>query len=42
MRLHFQPESRVFIDLHSTGVLRAVGHDPTLAALAEPLSIVGR
>jgi polyisoprenoid-binding protein YceI len=39
MRLHLQPESRVFIDLHSTGVLRAVGHDPTLEARAEPLSI---
>ncbi len=36
MRLALHPDTRVFIDLRATGLLRAVGHDPTLAARPEP------
>jgi hypothetical protein len=32
MRLELSTDSRVFVDLRATGVLRAVGHDPTLVA----------
>ena len=32
MRLQLTSDSRVFIDLRATGLLRAVGHDPTLTA----------
>jgi polyisoprenoid-binding protein YceI len=32
MRLQLSSDSRVFIDLRATGLLRAVGHDPTLTA----------
>jgi hypothetical protein len=39
MRLELSPDSRVFIDLRATGLLRAVGHDPTLSARPEPASV---
>jgi polyisoprenoid-binding protein YceI len=39
MRFELSPDSRVFIDLRAAGLLRAVGHDPTLAARPEPASI---
>jgi hypothetical protein len=32
MRLQLSSDSRIFIDLRATGLLRAVGHDPTLTA----------
>jgi hypothetical protein len=32
MRLALSPDSRVLVDLQATGLLRAVGHDPTLVA----------
>jgi hypothetical protein len=32
MRLDLSPESRVLVDLQATGLLKAVGHDPTLTA----------
>jgi len=38
MRFELSPDSRVFIDLRATGLLRAVGHDPTLSARPEPAS----
>jgi hypothetical protein len=39
MRLQLQADSRVLIDLRATGVLRAVGHDPTLIARPEAFAI---
>jgi hypothetical protein len=39
MRLELAPETRVLIDLRATGLLRAVGHDPTLSARPEPQPI---
>jgi hypothetical protein len=39
MRLALSPESRVFIDLRATGLLRAVGHDPTLTARADATTL---
>ncbi|HEY8086625.1 MAG TPA: hypothetical protein VIF09_02235 [Polyangiaceae bacterium] len=39
MRLELLPESRVLIDLQATGLLRAVGHDPTLVARPEPATL---
>jgi YceI-like protein len=39
MRLELSPESRVLIDLRTTGFLRKVGHDPTLSAFPERCSI---
>ena len=39
MRRELSPDSRVFIDLRATGLLRAVGHDPTLSARPEPASV---
>jgi hypothetical protein len=39
MRLELSPDSRVFIDLRARGLLRAVGHDPTLSARPEPASV---
>jgi hypothetical protein len=39
MRFELSADSRVFIDLRATGLLRAVGHDPTLVARPEPTSI---
>jgi hypothetical protein len=35
MRLELSPETRVLIDLRATGLLRAIGHDPTLTARPE-------
>jgi hypothetical protein len=35
MRFELSPDSRVYIDLRATGLLRAVGHDPTLSARPE-------
>ncbi|HXN31903.1 MAG TPA: YceI family protein [Polyangiaceae bacterium] len=32
MRLELSPETRVLIDLRATGLLAALGHDPTLSA----------
>jgi hypothetical protein len=37
MRLQLSSDSRVFIDLRATGLLKAVGHDPTLTARPEPV-----
>jgi YceI-like domain len=39
MRFELSPDSRVFIDLRATGLLRAVGHDPTLSARPEAASV---
>jgi len=39
MRFELSQDSRVFIDLRATGLLRAVGHDPTLSARPEPASV---
>lgn len=39
MRLELSAESRVFVDLRATGLLRAVGHDPTLVARPEATTI---
>jgi hypothetical protein len=39
MRLELSPDSRVLVDLRAGGLLRAVGHDPTLTAVAQPLVI---
>jgi len=39
MRFELSPDSRVFIDLRATGLLRAVGHDPTFSARPEPASL---
>jgi hypothetical protein len=39
MRFELSPDSRVYIDLHATGLLRAVGHDPTLSARPAPTSV---
>jgi hypothetical protein len=36
MRLDLTPESRVRVDLQATGLLKAVGHDPTLTVRPEP------
>jgi polyisoprenoid-binding protein YceI len=37
MRLQLSSDSRVFIDLRATGLLRAVGHNPTLTARPDPV-----
>ncbi len=37
MRLQLTSDSRIFVDLRATGLLRAVGHDPTLSARPEPV-----
>jgi hypothetical protein len=37
MRLQLTTDSRVLVDLRATGLLRAVGHDPTLTAKPEPV-----
>jgi hypothetical protein len=39
MRLQLTDDSRVFIDLRATGLLKAVAHDPTLSIRPEPLAI---
>lgn len=39
MRLELSPDSRVLIELRATGLLRAVGHDPTLVAHPEALVV---
>jgi hypothetical protein len=39
MRLELLGSSRVLIDLRATGLLRAIGHDPTLTARAEPFAL---
>jgi hypothetical protein len=39
MHLELSSESRVYVELQATGLLRAVGHDPTLSAAPEPLAI---
>ncbi len=39
MRLELSPDSRVLVDLRATGLLRAVGHDPTLLAHPEPFAL---
>jgi hypothetical protein len=39
MRFELSPDSRVFIDLRATGLLRAVGHDPTLSARPEAAAV---
>jgi len=37
MRLQLTSDSRVLVDLRATGLLRAIGHDPTMTARAEPV-----
>jgi hypothetical protein len=39
MRLELSPESRVLVDLRVAGLLRAVGHSPTLTVQANPWTI---
>jgi hypothetical protein len=39
MRLELLPDTRVLVDLRASGLLRAVGHDPTLVARPEPATI---
>ncbi|MGO9835856.1 MAG: hypothetical protein ACLP1X_16765 [Polyangiaceae bacterium] len=39
MRLDLSPESRVLVDLQATGLLKAVGHDPTLTAHPEATTL---
>jgi hypothetical protein len=39
VRFELSPASRVFIDLRASGLLRAVGHDPTLAVAVPTLAI---
>jgi hypothetical protein len=39
MRLELLPDTGVLVDLRATGLLRAVGHDPTLVAHPEPAAI---
>jgi polyisoprenoid-binding protein YceI len=38
MRVAVSPESRVLLDLQATGLLRAIGHSPTLSCPVEPLA----
>jgi hypothetical protein len=40
MRLEILPATRVLVDLRAAGLLRAVGHDPTLVVRPEPATIV--
>ena len=37
MRLQLSSDSRVLVDLRATGLLRAIGHNPTLTARPEPV-----
>jgi polyisoprenoid-binding protein YceI len=39
MRLELTPQSRLLIDLRATGLLQAIGHDPTLSVRSEPFTI---
>jgi hypothetical protein len=39
MRFELAAQSRVFVDLRASGLLRAVGHDPTLTARPEVASM---
>lgn len=39
MRLELLRGSRVLVDLQATGLLRAVGHDPTLVAVPQPVTL---
>jgi hypothetical protein len=39
MRLELLADSRVLVDLRATGLLRAIGHDPTLTAPPEPATL---
>jgi polyisoprenoid-binding protein YceI len=39
MRLELLPDTRVLVDLRATGLLRAVGHDPTLVARPEATAV---
>src|SRR5215471_9670895 len=38
MNLELSPESVVLVDLRATGLLRALGHDPTIRARPEPVT----
>jgi hypothetical protein len=38
-RYALSPESRVLVDLRATGLLRALGHNPTLVAHPEPTTL---
>lgn len=38
-RYALSPESHVLVDLRATGLLRALGHNPTLVARPEPASV---
>jgi polyisoprenoid-binding protein YceI len=39
VRFELSPASRVFIDLRASGLLRAVGHDPTLSVALPSLGV---
>ncbi|HEX8794990.1 MAG TPA: YceI family protein [Polyangiaceae bacterium] len=38
-RFALSPDSRVLVDLRATGLLRALGHNPTLVAHPEPATV---
>jgi polyisoprenoid-binding protein YceI len=38
-RFALSPDSRVLVDLRASGLLRALGHDPTLVARPEPATV---
>jgi hypothetical protein len=38
-RYALSPDSRVLVDLRATGLLRALGHNPTLVARPEPITL---
>ncbi len=38
-RYALSPDSRVLVDLRATGLLRALGHNPTLVARPEPATV---
>jgi polyisoprenoid-binding protein YceI len=40
MRLRLSPDSRVYVDLRATGVLKALAHSPTLVARPDVLDVV--
>jgi hypothetical protein len=40
MNLKLSAESLLLVDLRATGILRAVGHDPTMRARPEPATVI--
>jgi hypothetical protein len=39
LRIELSPTSRVLVDLRATGLLRAIGHSPTLSVVCPPVTI---